>query len=173
MSFGGQTHLWVNIGCGDRPAPQPWTNCDIYGQDGVELVFDATGEWPFEEGTLERVWSNNSIEHMDHPDGVRGFLGEAYRCLRTGGVLAIVTPDWAEDVHDKMGLDLWAEVKTGMRRWPGDEHRWWPTRHELVTEVRAVFPGAHTVHPGWLVEGWPMDAAGPCDCAVLATKTPR
>lgn len=168
MSWKG-VHLWVNVGCGDRPAPDPWTNMDLEPSTGAELVHDATEAWPFETGTLEKVYMGQVIEHLDHPGGVKAALGEARRCLRTGGVLAVVCPDF--DALDEKKAPAWVRtnLEAGMCRWPGDEHRWQPTRGTVLEAVAEFFPTAHIIHPSTLHPPWPVTPPDPWDCCVVAT----
>jgi SAM-dependent methyltransferase len=53
---------------------------------------DATSPWPLEDGSLSYVYADNVIEHLPLDAG-RALLAEAYRCLRPGGVIRLVTPD--------------------------------------------------------------------------------
>lgn len=53
---------------------------------------DATVEWPLENGSVEYVYSDNVIEHLSLESG-RALLAEAFRCLRPGGVIRLITPD--------------------------------------------------------------------------------
>jgi predicted SAM-dependent methyltransferase len=53
---------------------------------------DGTKPWVFEDGALSHVYADNMIEHVPLSGG-RVFLAEAYRCLRPGGVIRLVTPD--------------------------------------------------------------------------------
>ncbi len=47
---------------------------------------------PFRSGSFDAVFAGELIEHLDSSDGLR-FLGEARRVLKTGGVLALTTPN--------------------------------------------------------------------------------
>lgn len=53
---------------------------------------DATVPWPLEDSSVSHVYADNVIEHITLDQG-RAMLAEAYRCLRPGGVIRIVTPD--------------------------------------------------------------------------------
>lgn len=53
---------------------------------------DATVAWPLEGGSVSHVYADNVIEHITL-EQARAMLAEAYRCLRPGGVIRIVTPD--------------------------------------------------------------------------------
>jgi predicted SAM-dependent methyltransferase len=60
---------------------------------------DATRPWPIEDGALSRVYADNVIEHIPL-EGGRVLLAEAYRCLRPGGVIRLVTPDVRAHVEE-------------------------------------------------------------------------
>jgi SAM-dependent methyltransferase len=53
---------------------------------------DGTKPWIFEDGSLSHVYADNMIEHVPL-SGARVFFAEAYRCLRPGGIIRLVTPD--------------------------------------------------------------------------------
>lgn len=53
---------------------------------------DATAPWPLEDGSLSHVYSDNVVEHVTL-QGARVWFAEAFRCLRPGGVIRLVTPD--------------------------------------------------------------------------------
>ena len=53
---------------------------------------DATKPWVFEHESLSHVYADNMIEHVPLSGG-RTFLAEAFRCLRPGGTIRLVTPD--------------------------------------------------------------------------------
>ncbi|GAA3670670.1 hypothetical protein GCM10022237_33040 [Nocardioides ginsengisoli] len=59
---------------------------------------DATEPWPFEDGALDVVYADNMIEHVPLEAGRRMFA-EAFRCLRPGGVIRLVTPDLGKHVE--------------------------------------------------------------------------
>ncbi len=58
----------------------------------TRYYMDGTEPWPFEDGALSHVYADNMIEHVPLA-GARVFLAEAYRCLRPGGIIRLVTPD--------------------------------------------------------------------------------
>jgi SAM-dependent methyltransferase len=53
---------------------------------------DATKRWPLEDGSVSHIYSDNVIEHLPL-EATRALLREAYRCLRPGGVMRLITPD--------------------------------------------------------------------------------
>ncbi|MCZ4499736.1 MAG: hypothetical protein JWQ74_2289 [Marmoricola sp.] len=58
----------------------------------VRNYLDATVRWPFADGEVSHVYSDNVIEHITLDMG-RAMYREAYRCLQPGGVMRLVTPD--------------------------------------------------------------------------------
>ena len=59
---------------------------------------DATTRWPLEDGSVSHVYADNVIEHISLA-AARTMLAEAYRCLRAGGVIRLVTPDLRSHVE--------------------------------------------------------------------------
>lgn len=53
---------------------------------------DCTARWPLEDGACSHVFSDNVIEHITLAQG-RTMMAEAFRCLRPGGHIRLVTPD--------------------------------------------------------------------------------
>lgn len=80
--------LKLEIG-GLRPRPG-WliTNVNAVARN----YLDATIAWPFEAGSVSHLYADNVIEHITLQAG-RAMLSEAFRCLRPGGLIRIVTPD--------------------------------------------------------------------------------
>ncbi|MBK8976972.1 MAG: methyltransferase domain-containing protein [Planctomycetes bacterium] len=79
------------LGCGDAPIAA-WTNIDLGG--GADVRLDLRQPLPVRSGSVELVYSEHVIEHLDRADGVR-LLRECRRVLRPDGVLRIATPDLA------------------------------------------------------------------------------
>jgi SAM-dependent methyltransferase len=59
---------------------------------------DATSPWPLEDGACEVVYADNMIEHVPLEAG-RVMFAEAFRCLRPGGVIRLVTPDLRKHIE--------------------------------------------------------------------------
>lgn len=90
---------------------------------------DATAPWPFAAGALDVVYADNMIEHVPLEAG-RAMLAEAFRCLRPGGVVRLVTPDLGKHV------DLYLAGRTSVDG-------------EVATFYRSL--GLTVAHPGDLV----------------------
>jgi predicted SAM-dependent methyltransferase len=61
------------------------------GQNEIEYG-DVRCRIPLDDGSVEVLYSSHMPEHLDHDD-VQGFLKEAYRLLRPGGILRLAVPD--------------------------------------------------------------------------------
>ncbi len=80
--------------CGGRNpvAPGEFLNCDIVPLPKVDLVFDVTKKFPFENGVIAEVFSAATLEHLRKPH-VDHVLKEFYRVLQPGGIVRVSTPD--------------------------------------------------------------------------------
>lgn len=58
----------------------------------VRNYLDATAPWPFAEGEVSHIYSDNVIEHITL-DMNRAFFREAFKALQPGGKIRLVTPD--------------------------------------------------------------------------------
>lgn len=132
---------------------------------------NACHTWPFAEGSAEKVFMGQVIEHLDFPWGVRKALKEACRVLIPGGVLVVITPDFQAIKEKKAGADVWKAEAKGMCRWPGDEHRWMPTRGIVWRECNRRFGNAEILNHLNLDPVWPQGSRNPWDCCVLSVKT--
>jgi predicted SAM-dependent methyltransferase len=160
----------INMGCGDQPAPYPWTNCDSWPALDPDVICDATKKWPFPTSSAGRVFLGQVLEHLPYPWGVRAALREAHRVLEVGGQLCVITPDFVAMKEKKVPAEVWRAEAVGMRRWPGDQHLWMPSRHVVVREVERRFGNAAVVNHLNLDEMWPLGSRNPWDCCVTAEK---
>ena len=87
-----QTPLRLNFGCGTLRL-EGWINVDLIGLP-VDLSWDIRRPLPFEEDTVEAIFHEHVLEHIDAYRGYH-FLKECHRILKPGGVMRIVLPDAA------------------------------------------------------------------------------
>ena len=88
----------LDIGYGGDPVA-PWAvGCDMaqgsythVGAAPQQLGFDCR-TLPFKDGTLQGIYSSHVIEDFSYEDQVK-ILQEWFRCLRRGGVVALLQPD--------------------------------------------------------------------------------
>lgn len=78
----------LHFGCGQNKL-NGWVNADILY--GSEFVFDLTQNWPFLDEEFDFVYSEHVLEHFG-PEQGRFVLSEAYRVLKSGGVMRIAMP---------------------------------------------------------------------------------
>jgi predicted SAM-dependent methyltransferase len=105
--------LMLNLGCGDR-THEAWVNIDhslslslksrwfirpfIKSPNSAGyLHHDLRRGIPFPDGSADVVYSSHLLEHL-RPDDALPFLREAYRVLKSDGLLRIVVPDLEKGV---------------------------------------------------------------------------
>lgn len=80
----------LNLGCGDVYF-DGWINIDL-DSDKADLKHDLTKQLPYEDGTVDLVYSEHFIEHLTVDEGLF-VLKECRRVLKPGGVLRVATLD--------------------------------------------------------------------------------
>jgi len=81
----------LNFGCGARYA-RGWVNIDFHSEcEHVQRVNLLEG-LPFPEGSFDVVYSSHVVEHFAR-DQAAFLVREAYRTLKTGGIVRVVVPD--------------------------------------------------------------------------------
>jgi len=68
-----------------------WLNSDVAPGSGM-IYLDVTRRFPFADDTIDYVFAEHLIEHVDHEDALT-MLREAWRVLKPGGKIRIATPD--------------------------------------------------------------------------------
>jgi predicted SAM-dependent methyltransferase len=133
--------VFLNVGCGDHKLAG-FVNIDV--APGADVVVDARQELPFDDNSVEGIFSEHFIEHLSQADGIR-FLRECRRVLAPAGIARIATPDLDAIVSDyadrdwlnpewlRFGYD-WIQnrcemLNLGMRAWG---HQWVYNEEELV-----------------------------------------
>jgi predicted SAM-dependent methyltransferase len=79
----------VELGAGEVRR-QGWVGTDVWR--GAAYHLDATGPWPFPDGSVSHVYGDNMIEHLPL-EGARELFRHAIRALEPGGGIRLVTPD--------------------------------------------------------------------------------
>jgi predicted SAM-dependent methyltransferase len=101
-SLAGRRDLRLNVGSSGNHL-DGWLSIDIR-PDEVCFGMDATKPWPFESGSAEAINSEHFIEHLTL-DEARRYLAEAYRVLRSGGLIRTTTPNLGGLVELFTGAD--------------------------------------------------------------------
>lgn len=84
------TKLKLHLGCGKNYF-KGWVNIDI-NSDTADLKADVTKGLPYEANTVDIIYNEHFIEHLDDTSGVE-LLKECYRVLKKGGIIRIATLD--------------------------------------------------------------------------------
>ena len=84
---GGPVRL--HLGCGFRMLPG-WVNIDFIL--GADVLLDLRRPIPLPDGTVDLIYSEDFLEHLDFQSG-RRLLAECARLLKPGGTLRLATPD--------------------------------------------------------------------------------
>lgn len=79
--------LCLNLGSGSRPLPN-YVNIDKEDKDNVDVVWDLEEGIPYDNGTVDVIYCKCVFEHLKNPNL---FLAEAFRVLKKGGHLTIIT----------------------------------------------------------------------------------
>ena len=112
---------------------------------------DGTKPWIFEDGALSHVYADNMIEHVPLAGG-RVFFAEAYRCLRPGGIIRLVTPDVR--THVEMYLNGADVVKSPL----ADEYRKLGVVIEHPIDLLRTPIGEFGHHAGYVYDFETLDA---------------
>ncbi len=91
-AFRGRCSLLVNIGSGSR-GRSGWVNTDVLPMPGVDCVCDCRRGLPFDDGSVDVIFSEHFFEHIDYTEEAPYFLAECRRVLAPGGVVRIIVPD--------------------------------------------------------------------------------
>ncbi|WP_157692973.1 class I SAM-dependent methyltransferase [Pedococcus dokdonensis] len=138
-------HTKVHLGCGPYTF-DGWANLDLGGGSDV-VSFDLTARLPFEDASLDRIFTEHFIEHVTRQRGAR-FLRECARVLKPGGVLRVSTPDLVRLVDEYLAgrTTEWTDqgwtpatpaqmLNEGMRQWG---HRFVYDEPELIAAIRSA-----------------------------------
>lgn len=165
----------LNLGSGQRPFGEGWTNVDKQERWNPDIVADMTSMPMFADASAEMIVIHHGLEHLDLTSA-DNCLRECYRILKPNGELIVTVPDlyaltraW---IDGKIDDYIFCVNLHGA--WMGDDsdvHRWSYTYKTLMDKIRKVgfksvvcfnwrdIPGASIARDWWI-------------CAVEAIKTP-
>ena len=88
----------LNIACGNRTIESTeefhWINIDSYERENpLDLIIDITKEFPFENNSVDYIYAEHFIEHLNWLEG-KEFLQNCFNCLKKDGILRLVLPDY-------------------------------------------------------------------------------
>jgi SAM-dependent methyltransferase len=109
----------LDVGCGDRKT-EGAIGIDIVALPGVDVVHDLdVYPWPFEDGSFDKVFMLNIIEHLD--DTIKA-MREVHRILKPGGIVHIETCYWnykhafSDPTHKRFFTETTWDFFTGRRK---------------------------------------------------------
>ena len=82
---------YLNIGCGSN-IHNNFINLDYCWKPGIDLCWDLKKDLPFEDGSLEGIFSEHCLEHIFLQNTI-SLLTEFKRVLAAGGLVRISIPD--------------------------------------------------------------------------------
>ena len=121
--------LRLCLGSGAAPIPG-FVNVDM--ESGADVRLDLRFALPVPDGSVELIYSEHVIEHLDLEDGL-SLLRECRRVLVRDGVLRVATPD----------LD--AVVRAYQGDWRGQDWVNWPGHEWIDSPARMINQSFH----GW------------------------
>lgn len=80
----------LQIGGGKHYLPS-FINIDI--NKPADIIFDVRNGIPLPSNSVNFIFCEHFLEHIDYPVSVKKFINEAYRVLEVGGILVIGVPD--------------------------------------------------------------------------------
>lgn len=93
---------YLNIGCGKQPIAG-FVNIDL--DPGADIRHDVTKGLPFDDASVDGIYSEHFIEHLSQGQGL-AFFRECRRVLKPGGIVRIATPD-LDEIVARYGTENW------------------------------------------------------------------
>lgn len=81
----------LNLGCGHNVLPG-WLNVDLEGGRHGKTFMNALRPFPLPDASIDAILCEHLIEHVPAEGGVF-LLKEAFRVLKPGGAIRVITPD--------------------------------------------------------------------------------
>lgn len=114
----------LDIGGGYRSGVNGWITVDTSYE--CDLYWDLREGIPFEDGTVDAVYSSHLFEHLTYSEG-QGLLRECLRALKPGGMFSIAVPN----------ARMYIEGYLGLRKIP-PEYFGWKRAYHGTTAIDAV-----------------------------------
>jgi len=138
-----QSHdLWVNIGAGDRGLAN-WVNVDLRALPSINCVYDCRKHLPFPNQSVQGIFCEHFLEHLDYTEEAPFFLAECHRVLQPGGILRLIVPDLEKYIRAYCTED-W-ESLSQIRPLDAEKRDFWlPCRYQTKMELlNVVFRQGH------------------------------
>jgi ubiquinone/menaquinone biosynthesis C-methylase UbiE len=79
------------LGCGNKNK-HGFIGVDSFDCEAVDVIADLTYDLPFEDSSIDEIWMDNVIEHMQD---IPRLMKELQRICRNGALITIFTPHFA------------------------------------------------------------------------------
>lgn len=160
--------MWLNVGAGDFPAPEPWRNVDV-AHHRHPSICASIAALPFPDHTIDRIYAGHVLEHVPILHVV-AVLRELRRVLRSEGRLLVVGPDvkrslgvFASGGFTRQAYDEMLQGSEGN----SDEHQWPCTEQVVVQLMQAAGFECRRWHlPDLQGSDWPITAHADWQLAV-------
>jgi len=94
MSEGNMVRL--DMGCG-KSKKEGFIGVDQYAMEGVDVVMVIGSDtWQWEDNSVDEINASHFLEHLTQEERVH-FMNEAYRVMKPGAKMSVVTPHWASN----------------------------------------------------------------------------
>lgn len=94
----------------------------------ADIIYDVRKEIPLPEKSVNFIFTEHFLEHIDYPDSVLRFFSEVHRVLRRGGKLVIGVPD--------AGLTAKAYAM-GDRKFLNKIKKEWYTKRSIINHIES------------------------------------
>jgi len=113
----------LDVGCGAQPYRMLFLQATTYigidtidakvhfGYEIPDTRYFKGDQWPVEDSSVDFVLCTETLEHIEKPEVL---LGEAFRCMKTGGTLLLTVP-FAARWHF-IPYDYWRFTPSGLER---------------------------------------------------------
>lgn len=79
---------WVELGCG-KTKQAGFIGVDRYPFEGVDIVADLNGTFPFEDSSVDVIYTSHALEHLD---SLENTVKEMYRICRDNAICIVLVP---------------------------------------------------------------------------------
>jgi hypothetical protein len=90
-----ESPLRLDLGCG-KSKKEGFLGVDRRKFEGVDVVADLNGPWPWADSSVEEVHMSHILEHFTGIQRVHIF-NEMHRVMQAGAKATIITPHWASN----------------------------------------------------------------------------
>jgi len=154
-------YKYINVGCSHHEMIPEWLGITIwegeygglevlpYNEDEIPVYRHKDGGGdvinhnvnnglPFEDSSVEVVFSSHFIEHLTFEEGIN-FLKECHRVLRPDGILRISCPDmklWIDKVYHSNDKEFFETYKSQLEDTPHWENYLYPFKDNIKTNIQ-------------------------------------